>query len=131
MDRIKTFRKYLITYGLLALVLALLTHLLLLRPSIQIEYFMSFQSPAFTVTEVQATDVVVNIEGEITNNTGEFIRSAYVVIQYFDENERYLGSEYQHLHFFHPNETIRIDITGRYRNVDNVTIHFVDELPWN
>ncbi|MCL2383417.1 MAG: FxLYD domain-containing protein [Oscillospiraceae bacterium] len=129
MDRMKQFRKYFIIIGAVFVFLMIATHFVMHRPRTNLNYRITFESPQLVMTRVEATDVGVYVEGEISNRTGELIDKAYLQFIIYNERENYVGSGYIELRNFEPNETVMIEERFGVRNSYSVRINFLDERP--
>ena len=127
MDLMKKFKKWILKFGLLVIIINILTYLVMIRPVNAVPHSaMNFPDGVdFRVIASEASDIRGFIRGELTNNTGELIRLAQLRIEFYNERGTLLGSEYQEIRLFNATQTINIDIGRNARNVDNIVIRWI------
>ncbi len=84
-------------------------------------------SPEIKVTESKISKKKGYIQGTAKNNTGAIITSLRIKFDFYDENEKYIGSEYHRIEPFNVNEISKFDIKYEYDNVAGIKISIINE----
>ena len=133
MERMKTFKWYLIIFVLFVGATWLLTDFAMMRPSKDVTYKTDFNSPAVSITSAAAKGGKVHLTGKVTNNTDSIIALKYLKFDFFDDKGIYLGTTSQELKNFHAGETNNIDVSTMfgYTDVGDVKVSLADSKPEN
>ncbi len=90
-------------------------------------YEILVQSPEIKITESKVAKNKGYIQGTATNKTGAIISSLKIRFDFYDENERYIGSEYYKIEPFNANEKSKFDVKYEYDDVSSIKISIVNE----
>lgn len=90
-------------------------------------YKILVQTPKIEVTESKADKNRGYIQGTAQNDTGEMMKDTKIKFDFYDENEKYIGSEYHNIGVFNVGEKSKFDIKYRYKNVSKITISIVNQ----
>lgn len=90
-------------------------------------YEILITSPAIEVTESKVAKNKGYIKGTATNNTGELVSNMYIKFDFYDENEKFIGSEYEQIEVFNSTETVKFDIKYQYEDVAEIKISIVKQ----
>jgi len=122
MDTMKKFKTWVIVFGLLLIIIHLLTYFAMRRQYNDIEYLVEFESPELVITSVRGTNVNVNMRAELTNETEELIRDINLRFEFLNERGNYIGSEEKEIRFLNVGQTLPIEEGFRYRNVHSIRV---------
>ena len=128
MARMKRFLLYLIIFVALYIYTTAISNWgakTLTGPIEDIEILTEY--PIITVDNCVAGKYSGNISGTVRNNTGKHIEKAYLKLDFYNNQQKYIGSKYEELKYFNVNEQIPFDITVNCRDIHKVVISLVDE----
>ena len=89
-------------------------------------YQVLVQTPKIEVTESKADQKKGYIKGTATNDTGAMMNNVKIKFDFYDENDKYIGTEYHDIGVFNVGEKSKFDINYRYSNVSKITISIVN-----
>ncbi len=96
------------------------------------KYFSNYKilksSPVIMVKETGVSSRGGFLKGYVLNETGEHIKDKFIQFDFYDEYGDYLGTKSKEIKYFNVNEKINFDISFDYRDVNEITIDFVDEV---
>lgn len=90
-------------------------------------YEITVQTPEIVVTESKVAKNKGVIKGNITNNSSEMIKNLKVKFEFYNDNDKLVGIEYRDEEIFNASETIKFDISYKYKNVEKIKISTVTE----
>lgn len=90
-------------------------------------YDILVESPLINVTESKVAKDKGYIEGTATNNTGAMISSLTIKFDFYNENDKYLGSEYHEIKPFNAEEKSKFNIQYEYDEVAEIKISVISE----
>lgn len=124
----KKILKYVILLIVIYLVSQLFTYLLT-KPNYQEmkNFDVLIDKPKVMVTESKVSKNKGYIKGTITNNTGEIIKNLKVRFDFYNNQGKFVGTEYREEDIFNSTEIINFDIRYAYKNVDEIKISIVKD----
>ena len=90
-------------------------------------YDILVESPKINVTESKVAKNKGYIQGTAKNNTGAMISSLTLKFDFYNENDKYLGSEYHEIKSFNDEEKSKFDIQYEYDEVAEIKISVISE----
>ena len=90
-------------------------------------YEILVESPVVNITESKVAKNKGYIQGTATNNTGAIISSLTLKFDFYNENAKYLGSEYHEIRPFNAEEKSKFDIQYQYDEVAEIKISVISE----
>lgn len=130
MKTLKRFILYLIMFLGLFVFVSLLRDVGLKKD--EEKYFSNYKilksSPVIMVKEARASNSGGYLKGYILNETGEHIKDKFIQFDFYNKYGNYLGTKSKEIKYFNVNESINFDIPFDFREVDEITIDFVDEV---
>lgn len=88
-------------------------------------YNVLVESPKIEVTESKVAKNKGYIKGKITNNTDELIKNLKVKFDFYDEQGKFVGTEYKTEEIFNVSETVSFDIKYEYENISEIKISVI------
>lgn len=79
------------------------------------------------ITESKVAKNKGYIKGKATNNTRELVNNLKIKFDFYNEQGKYVGSEYKKIEYFNATETIKFDIKYEYQNVEKINISTVND----
>ena len=89
-------------------------------------YQVLVQTPKIEVTESKSDQKKGYIKGTATNNTGAMMNNVKIKFDFYDENDKNIGTEYHDIGVFNVGEKSKFDIKYIYQNVAKITISIVN-----
>ena len=126
MKTMKKFWKYFLNFVVLMLLVTALTYLGTMKynkESNQIQCITQTELPAIEVTETTNKKVT----GTITNDTNVLINAIYVKAEFFNEDGKLLGTEYDEIKYFNVGEKAKFEIKHSYKNVSIIKLTTTDK----
>lgn len=97
-------------------------------------YYVDLQNYEILVKEpkIEITDSKVSknkgyISGKATNNTGTLIKELKIKFDFYNEDGKFLGSEYKEIDYFHVNEVVNFDVKYYYQNVNEFKVSIISK----
>ena len=90
-------------------------------------YTVLVQKPKIEITDSKIADNKGYIYGFITKNTGNIINKLTIKFDFFNSNNKYIGSEYKEIQLFNVGEENKFDIRNNYKDVEEIKISVVNE----
>lgn len=90
-------------------------------------YEILVKSPVIEVTESKVAKNKGYIQGTATNDTGELISNINLKFDFYNENGKFVGSEYKLIEVFNATEQVKFDIKYQYENVAEIKISIVKQ----
>ena len=90
-------------------------------------YDILVESPIINVTESKVAKDKGYIQGTAKNNTGAMISSLTLKFDFYNDNNKYLGSEYHEITPFNAEEKSKFDIQYEYDEVAEIKISVISE----
>lgn len=90
-------------------------------------YEILVKSPVIEVTESKVAKNKGYIQGTATNDTGELISNINLKFDFYNENGKFVGSEYKLIEVFNATEQVKFDIRYQYENVAEIKISMVKQ----
>ena len=90
-------------------------------------YDILVEKPVINITESKVAKNKGYIQGNATNNTGAIITNLTIKFDFYNENGKYLGSEYHEIRPFNVEEKSRFDIQYQYDEVAEIKISVISE----
>ena len=89
-------------------------------------YQILVKSPNIEITESKIDKSKGYIQGNVTNDTGEIIHNFALKFDFYNDTDRYLGSEYYKMDTFNVREKSKFDIKYKYNHVCKIVISIVN-----
>ena len=121
MKTMKKFWKYFLNFIVLFLLVSGLTYLGNMNTKNQnetIECVAQTKSPVIEITECTNKKVT----GTVTNNTKVLINVIYVKAEFYNENNKLLGTKYSEIKYFNVEEKAKFEIENTYKDVASVKV---------
>ena len=128
MARMKRFLLYLIIFVALYIYTTAISNWgakTLTGPIEDIEILTEY--PIITVDNCVAGKYSGNISGTVRNNTGKHIEKAYLKLDFYNNQQKYIGSKYEELKYFNVNELLKFDTTFKGKDVKALKLSVVYE----
>lgn len=97
-------------------------------------YYVDLQNYEILVKEpkIEITDSKVSknkgyISGKATNNTGTLIKELKIKFDFYNEDGKFLGSEYKKIDYFNVNEVVNFDVKYYYQNVNEFKVSIISK----
>lgn len=90
-------------------------------------YEILVKSPVIEVTESKVAKNRGYIQGTATNDTGTLISNVNLKFDFYNENGKFVGSEYKLIEVFNATEQVKFDIKYQYENVAEIKISIVKQ----
>ena len=90
-------------------------------------YEILVEAPEIKVKESKVAKNKGYIQGTAKNNTGAMITSLSIKFDFYDENEKYIGSEYHKIEPFNVNEVSKFDVKYEYSGVSEIKVSVVNQ----
>ena len=129
MGTLKKFFRYFLLFIALFIFVQVLRELSLKKDEERYlsNYTVNVNSPKILVTTSRVTDNGGIIKGYIFNETGEHIKDKVLQFDFYDKNNKYLGTEVKQINYFNVKEKINFDISYTYKKVDRIEVLYLDE----
>ena len=121
MKTMKKFWKYFLNFIVLFLLVSGLTYLGTMNMNTQnetIECVTQTESPVIEIIECTNKKVA----GTVTNNTKVLINVIYVKAEFYNENDKLLGTKYSEIKYFNVGEKAKFEIENTYKDVATVKV---------
>jgi len=90
-------------------------------------YEILVKSPAIEITESKVAKDKGYIEGTATNNTGALINNLSLKFDFYNEQGKYIGTEYHRIETFNATEKSKFNIKYEYENVKEIKISIISQ----
>ena len=97
-------------------------------------YYVDLQNYEILVKEpkIEIKDSKVSknkgyISGKATNNTGTLIKELKIKFDFYNEDGKFLGSEYKEIDYFNVNEVVNFDVKHYYQNVNEFKVSIISK----
>lgn len=90
-------------------------------------YQILVETPSIEITESKATKINGYIVGKITNNTDALIFQKYLRVNFYNDKEQYLGTNYVEISNFQTGKTVEFKTSYNFTDVAKFTIDITDE----
>ena len=97
-------------------------------------YYVDLQNYEILVKEpkIEITDSKVSknkgyISGKATNNTGTLIKELKIKFDFYNEDGKFLVSEYKEIDYFNVNEVVNFDVKYYYQNVNEFKVSIISK----
>lgn len=129
MESVKKFFVYILMFVALYIFVSLASYGFILNTYKNLNnYEILSQSPKIEIVESKATNVNGYVVGRITNNTGSEIEQKYIKIDFYTENDTYLGTEYVEIKDFSKDEVLEFKSSFKYNGVEKYKINCVNSI---
>ena len=127
MDRMKTFRTYLILFILFYIYVSVISYFLVKSTYYDMEYQLSVDSPKVIVNEAKVSRVSGYIEGVIENNTEETFNNGYIKFELISDKETSIIDKYVDISNLKPGEKKEFSVKFNAENIIKCNISFSEE----
>ena len=97
-------------------------------------YYVDLQNYEILVKEpkIEITDSKVSknkgyISRKATNNTGTLIKELKIKFDFYNEDGKFLGSEYKEIDYFNVIEVVNFDVKHYYQNVNEFKVSIISK----
>lgn len=127
MDRMKTFRTYLILFILFYIYVSIMSYFFVKSTYYDMEYLINIESPKVVLNEVKSSRVSGYIEGVIENNTETTFEKGYVRFELISKTGNTITNKYIDISNIKPGDKKEFNIKFHAENIVRCNIDYVEE----
>ena len=127
MDRMKTFRTYLILFILFYIYVSVMSYFFVKSTYYNMDYKINVESPKVIVTDARASRVNGHIEGKIQNNTDSTFEKGYIRFELISKAGNSITNKYIEIAKMNPKEEKEFSINFHAENIVNCNISYVED----
>ena len=127
MDRMKTFRTYLILFILFYIYVSIMSYFLVKSTYYDMEYSININSPKVVISEAKVSRVSGYIDGVIENNTEETYTKGYIKFELISDRGTAIMDKYVELNNIKPGETKEFSVKFNAENIEKCNVSFSEE----
>ena len=129
MDSVKKFLMYIILVILLYIFVSVCSYAFISKAYKNInDYEILTTKPSIEILESKATYVNGYVLARVTNNTGIEIQQTYLKLDFYTENDNYLGTKYAEIGELSNNQTYEVRSSFKFNGVDNFKASIVNSI---
>ena len=119
MNTMKKFLKYFLNFIVLVLLVSGLTYIATsMRDNKKIEYVAQESNPIIEITECSKKKIV----GTATNDMDALIDVIYIKADFYDEDNKLIGTEYTEKKYFNVGEKSKFEIKYNFKDVSKIEV---------
>ena len=132
MDSVKKFLMYIILIILTYIFVSICSYAFISKAYKNIDdYEILTKRPSIEILESKATYVNGYVLARVTNNTGIEMEKAYLKIDFYTENDNYLGTKYAEIGKLTNDQTYEIRTSFKFNGVDNYKVSITNSVAGN